>query len=273
MQDKQCSRASSPSVGGEETSPAAAVSVACCVCRVRMWNPLILPCLHTFCENCIIQWLDEYLEQFGDLPKKMRCPTCSQPVRIPDAGLEGLRYDAQVSHVRGMMERLNMHDHNNEELSLLERKLISDIQREQTLTTKKDGGGGGGDYDTVKSGRNKGKEADQQQHAAHLGKCHLCSASASAASVQNKNTKQTHNTQHQRTKTTTATSTVCHDMTSADSAQTHVSAGGGSGIIKAGHFKSASRRPSSSSGVSKNKHARMDYESEGGNSTNPSVTG
>ena len=57
--------------------------LTCPVCLDLYKNPKILPCHHTFCQDCV-----------GPCPRELRegkyflkCPTCSKPAQIPDGGV------------------------------------------------------------------------------------------------------------------------------------------------------------------------------------------
>ena len=52
----------------------------CQICRRHLVVPRTLPCLHTFCEGCILVLLQGY-EHREKLDRTFKCPTCR--VRVP----------------------------------------------------------------------------------------------------------------------------------------------------------------------------------------------
>ncbi|XP_019634329.1 PREDICTED: E3 ubiquitin-protein ligase TRIM56-like [Branchiostoma belcheri] len=60
-------------------------SLECSICCYTFKNPKVLPCLHTFCEHCLREWVQK---NDGDT---FLCPICRQPVPLPQDGVEGLK--------------------------------------------------------------------------------------------------------------------------------------------------------------------------------------
>ncbi|XP_077979508.1 E3 ubiquitin-protein ligase TRIM71-like [Glandiceps talaboti] len=56
--------------------------LCCSVCLEQFTTPKILPCLHNFCQKCLVT----IVEGKGSL----ECPTCGNPCRLPDLGVPGL---------------------------------------------------------------------------------------------------------------------------------------------------------------------------------------
>ncbi|XP_077994985.1 E3 ubiquitin-protein ligase TRIM71-like [Glandiceps talaboti] len=56
--------------------------LCCTICFERFITPKILPCLHNFCEKCLVS----IVKRKGSL----LCPTCSTPCRLTDLGVAGL---------------------------------------------------------------------------------------------------------------------------------------------------------------------------------------
>jgi len=58
----------------------------CPICREDFKNAKMLPCLHTFCLDCLKSlWKDKAARQ------RVTCPVCRQPFKIPPGGLDSLR--------------------------------------------------------------------------------------------------------------------------------------------------------------------------------------
>ena len=59
----------------------------CPICTEEIKNPRMLPCIHSFCLNC----LELYCESEEKLPgDKVPCPECRTEFEIPKDGLAGL---------------------------------------------------------------------------------------------------------------------------------------------------------------------------------------
>jgi len=56
----------------------------CCICTEVFTDPRVLPCIHTFCLNCLLKYGKD--KQPGD---SMACPMCRKEFTIPDDGLAG----------------------------------------------------------------------------------------------------------------------------------------------------------------------------------------
>ncbi|XP_019859210.1 PREDICTED: E3 ubiquitin-protein ligase TRIM71-like [Amphimedon queenslandica] len=68
----------------ENTSPA--ITMTCEVCSEYYTDPLMLPCLHSFCKKCLIK----AKEKQGSADTSLKCPTCDTSVNLPDGKIEGL---------------------------------------------------------------------------------------------------------------------------------------------------------------------------------------
>ena len=56
----------------------------CCICTEVFTDPRVLPCIHTFCLNCLLNYGKD--KQPGD---RMACPMCRKEFTIPGDGLQG----------------------------------------------------------------------------------------------------------------------------------------------------------------------------------------
>eukprot|EP00731_Ephydatia_muelleri_P009066 Em0004g1404a len=78
--------------------------VICQLCSKPYKEPRILPCLHSFCEQC----LHKEIERFGT-KQKMECPTCQRSITIPEGGVNAiprnLHLDFEVE-VAGYMSKI-----------------------------------------------------------------------------------------------------------------------------------------------------------------------
>ncbi|XP_078575883.1 tripartite motif-containing protein 2-like [Branchiostoma floridae x Branchiostoma japonicum] len=65
--------------------------LACPVCMLHFRDPKILPCLHTFCRECLQDWATKQ--------QPLECPTCRTQVSLPDQGVDGLRTNFYVNNL------------------------------------------------------------------------------------------------------------------------------------------------------------------------------
>ena len=76
----------------------------CCICKEIFSDPRILPCIHTFCLNCLLTYGED--RQPGD---RMPCPLCRTEFTVPDDGLSGTQknfFMTKLLHVRQKAQRL-----------------------------------------------------------------------------------------------------------------------------------------------------------------------
>ena len=76
----------------ENTNPA--ITMTCEVCSEYYTDPLMLPCLHSFCKKCLIK--DK--EKQGGPDTSLKCPTCDTSVNLPDGKIEGLTQNLWFEH-------------------------------------------------------------------------------------------------------------------------------------------------------------------------------
>ncbi|XP_019642199.1 PREDICTED: tripartite motif-containing protein 3-like [Branchiostoma belcheri] len=65
--------------------------LTCAICMRHYRAPKILPCLHSFCRECLHEWATKQ--------QPLECPTCREPVRLPDQGVDGLRTNFYVNNL------------------------------------------------------------------------------------------------------------------------------------------------------------------------------
>ncbi|XP_078678973.1 tripartite motif-containing protein 2-like [Branchiostoma floridae x Branchiostoma belcheri] len=65
--------------------------LTCAICMLNFRDPKILPCLHSFCRECLQEWATKQ--------QPLECPTCREPVRLPDQGVDGLRTNFYVNNL------------------------------------------------------------------------------------------------------------------------------------------------------------------------------
>ena len=68
-----------PLVDPERVTPL----LECSICLEPYTNPLVLPCLHTFCSSC----LDNHVTTTQDGDGRFQCPTCRLDCVVPEGGV------------------------------------------------------------------------------------------------------------------------------------------------------------------------------------------
>ncbi len=58
----------------------------CGICLEIFRNPRRLPCSHSFCEECLENWIGHNKET---LPGEIVCPRCKKNTEIPSKGVKG----------------------------------------------------------------------------------------------------------------------------------------------------------------------------------------
>ena len=76
----------------ENTNPA--ITMTCEICSEYYTDPLMLPCLHSFCKKCLIK----AKEKQGGPDTSLKCPTCDTSVNLPDGKIEGLTQNLWFEH-------------------------------------------------------------------------------------------------------------------------------------------------------------------------------
>ena len=76
----------------ENTNPA--ITMTCEVCSEYYTDPLMLPCLHSFCKKCLIK----AKEKQGSADTSLKCPTCDTSVNLPNGKIEGLTQNLWFEH-------------------------------------------------------------------------------------------------------------------------------------------------------------------------------
>eukprot|EP00058_Branchiostoma_floridae_P002396 XP_002587884.1 hypothetical protein BRAFLDRAFT_87271 [Branchiostoma floridae] len=82
--------AASPSLGTQFME-----ELTCSICLELFTRPKMLPCQHTFCQDC--------LQDLASRKVPLRCPNCRQQVRLPPQGVAGLPDNLMAAN---MCERL-----------------------------------------------------------------------------------------------------------------------------------------------------------------------
>ncbi|PIK47686.1 hypothetical protein BSL78_15460 [Apostichopus japonicus] len=73
--------------------------LSCCICMNQFKTPKMLPCIHSFCEECIEKYA---AKQDGN---EVPCPTCRKVCTLPEAGVKGLQTNF---HLINLAEKVNL---------------------------------------------------------------------------------------------------------------------------------------------------------------------
>ena len=82
----------------------------CPICYETFKNPRILPCLHTFCEECLEKHIQNDSMQLWSkfVGGSFACPTCREMIAIPLTGIAGFRKDFKVTKIKELLEKSAM---------------------------------------------------------------------------------------------------------------------------------------------------------------------
>ncbi|KAK2148708.1 hypothetical protein LSH36_486g01036 [Paralvinella palmiformis] len=81
--------------------------LTCSICYEQFKNPKVLPCLHSFCLNCITRHHEIY--KFSNAGK-LSCPTCRAIIPLPENGTSGFPNDGVVNRVKQLLRSLPVVD-------------------------------------------------------------------------------------------------------------------------------------------------------------------
>jgi len=98
----------------------------CSICTEVFTDPRVLPCIHTFCLKCLLNYGKD--RQTGD---RIPCPLCRKEFTIPDDGLSGMQknfFMEKLLHVRKLSAGKDMcEQHKNEEIKMFCQKCKDSI--------------------------------------------------------------------------------------------------------------------------------------------------
>ncbi|NP_001362448.1 tripartite motif-containing protein 2 isoform 14 [Homo sapiens] len=83
----------------------------CSICLERYKNPKVLPCLHTFCERCLQNYIPAH-------SLTLSCPVCRQTSILPEKGVAALQNNFFITNLMDVLQRTP--GSNAEESSILE---------------------------------------------------------------------------------------------------------------------------------------------------------
>ncbi|XP_039606202.1 tripartite motif-containing protein 2 isoform X1 [Polypterus senegalus] len=83
----------------------------CSICLDRYKNPKVLPCLHTFCERCLQNYIPAH-------SLTLSCPVCRQTSILPEKGVSALQNNFFITNLMDVLQRSP--DSSSEESTILE---------------------------------------------------------------------------------------------------------------------------------------------------------
>src|SRR6218665_293769 len=82
----------------------------CCICLKTFTDPRMLPCIPTFCFQCLNDMVDKSDKKPGD---KIQCPMCRKEFTLPNDGVQGIQknfFMAGMIEVRSTLNPSKMAD-------------------------------------------------------------------------------------------------------------------------------------------------------------------
>ncbi|XP_059778620.1 tripartite motif-containing protein 2 isoform X7 [Balaenoptera ricei] len=70
----------------------------CSICLERYKNPKVLPCLHTFCERCLQNYIPAH-------SLTLSCPVCRQTSILPEKGVAALQNNFFITNLMDVLQR------------------------------------------------------------------------------------------------------------------------------------------------------------------------
>ncbi|XP_046901434.1 tripartite motif-containing protein 2 isoform X2 [Hypomesus transpacificus] len=101
----------------------------CSICLDRYDNPKVLPCLHTFCEKCLQNYIPAH-------SLTLSCPVCRQTSILPEKGVAALQSNFFITNLMDVLQRpADSHTHQAAELDT-----IASVATGQPLSCPNHGG-------------------------------------------------------------------------------------------------------------------------------------
>lgn len=72
--------------------------LVCSICLDRYCNPKVLPCLHTFCERCLQNYIPAQ-------SLSLSCPVCRQTSILPERGVPALPNNFFITNLMEVLQR------------------------------------------------------------------------------------------------------------------------------------------------------------------------
>src|SRR6218665_2761425 len=76
----------------------------CCICLKTFTDPRMLPCIHTFCFQCLNELVKMSDKKPGD---KMKCPVCRTEFTFPNDGVQGIQKNFFMASMVDVRNELN----------------------------------------------------------------------------------------------------------------------------------------------------------------------
>ena len=91
----------------------------CSLCLGEFQDPRALPCLHTFCLNCLVQHCNS-----NQRNARVKCPECREQHDVPKSGVEGFRQDFRIKSFMEMeTDKRNKQEEKLDQLNMMKRSI------------------------------------------------------------------------------------------------------------------------------------------------------
>ncbi|XP_072046761.1 transcription intermediary factor 1-alpha-like [Amphiura filiformis] len=74
--------------------------IHCGICSAVVDKPKLLPCLHTFCLKCLLNWSETAAEKNPIYAKAISCPNCHEDYPLPEGGVKELQTNVFVDNLK-----------------------------------------------------------------------------------------------------------------------------------------------------------------------------
>src|SRR6218665_2310161 len=99
----------------------------CCICFKTFTDPRMLPCIHTFCLECLKGTFKAAKKRDGE---KLPCPLCRNLFVIPTAGMNGFQKNFFMQHLIDVTNMIKVGQKSNTECNIC--KALYDGDKEKT---------------------------------------------------------------------------------------------------------------------------------------------
>ena len=74
--------------------------LTCAICLEIYCNPKALPCMHSFCKECVKQLVD-------NVQLQLKCPECREIHNLPSSGIEGFHNNYSLLGVLDLRSQMS----------------------------------------------------------------------------------------------------------------------------------------------------------------------
>lgn len=105
--------------------------LVCCVICFEPYSdtriPKALPCLHTFCSDCLRGSIEAHLkiprkDRSAGTPRFFPCPVCKEDIRIPENGMKGFKDDFRIRRISEVVSKMKSPSFEHKVIPLIDQK-------------------------------------------------------------------------------------------------------------------------------------------------------